>query len=98
VNPLKLDGRLYLVAPRGETQWVRNLRASGEGRLVKGRRTEPFTAVELPDDEKTAVLRAYLRKWAWETGVFFEGVGADSSDADIRAMAPRHPVFRIATR
>jgi deazaflavin-dependent oxidoreductase (nitroreductase family) len=98
VNPLSFEGELYLVAPRGETQWVRNLRASGEGRLVKGRRTQPFTAVELADDEKIAVMRAYLRKWAWEVGAFFEGVGADSSDAEIRAMAPRHPVFRIATR
>jgi len=96
VNPLKFEGALYLVAPRGETQWVRNLRASGEGRLVKGRRTQTFTAVELPDREKTPLLRAYLRKWAWETGVFFEGVGADAPDDAIRAIAPKHPVFRIA--
>ena len=95
VNPLTFDGQRYLVAPRGETQWVRNLRASGEGRLVRGRRAEPFTAVELPDQEKPALLRAYLRKWAWETGAFFHGVGADASEEDIRAEAPRHPMFRI---
>jgi len=97
VNPLKHDGGLYLVAPRGETQWVRNLRASGEGRLVKGRRTEPFTAVELPDEQKLPLLRAYLKKWAWEVGAFFNGVGADASDEDLRREAPQHPIFRITT-
>src|SRR5213075_2074043 len=91
VNLLTLDGQRYLVAPRGETQWVRNLRASGEGRLVRGRRAEQFTAVELPDEEKPALLRAYLRKWAWETGAFFHGVGADASEEDVRAEATQHP-------
>jgi deazaflavin-dependent oxidoreductase (nitroreductase family) len=98
VNLLTYEGERYLVAPRGETQWVRNLRASGEGRLVKGRRVETFTAVEVPDEEKPPLLRAYLRKWAWETGAFFDGVGARASDEEIRREAPRHPVFRIASR
>jgi deazaflavin-dependent oxidoreductase (nitroreductase family) len=80
VNPLEFEGERYLVAPRGETQWVRNLRASGEGRLRKGRRTERFTAKEVPDEEKLPVLRAYLKKWAWEVGTFFQGVGADTPD------------------
>ena len=97
MNPLKFEGALYLVAPRGETQWVRNLRVSGEGRLVRGRKAEPFSAVELPDEEKPALLRAYLRKWAWETGAFFHGVGADASEEDVRAEARRHPMFRITT-
>src|SRR5207247_9855451 len=72
VNLLTFEGDRYLVAPRGETQWVRNLRVSGEGRLVKGSRAEPFTAVELADEEKPQLLRAYLKRWAWEVGVFFE--------------------------
>jgi deazaflavin-dependent oxidoreductase (nitroreductase family) len=96
VNPLELEGERYIVAPRGETQWVRNLRASGEGRLRKGRRTEEFTATELADDEKLPLLRAYLRKWAWEVGAFFQGVGADAPDDDLRGIAPLHPVFRIS--
>jgi deazaflavin-dependent oxidoreductase (nitroreductase family) len=95
VNPLEQDGRRYLVAPRGDTQWVRNLRASGEGRLRKGSRTTPFTAAELSDEEKLPVLRAYLKRWAWEVGAFFDGVGADAPDEDLRRIAPRHPVFRI---
>src|SRR4051794_24699869 len=76
VNPLTIDGDRYLVAPRGNTQWVRNLRASGSGRLMVGRRGEAFTATEVPDAEKPPILRAYLKRWKWEVGVFFEGVGA----------------------
>jgi deazaflavin-dependent oxidoreductase (nitroreductase family) len=95
VNLLELDGERYLVAPRGETQWVRNLRASGEGRLLVGRRAESFTAVELADAEKVPILRAYLERWKAEVGVFFEGVGPDSSDEEMAGAAPRHPVFRL---
>jgi deazaflavin-dependent oxidoreductase (nitroreductase family) len=97
VNLLDLDGTRYLVAPRGETQWVRNLRAAGAGRLRLGRHVEDFRATELPDDAKLAVLRPYLRRWKWEVGQFFGGVGPDASDADLRAIAPRHPVFVIGT-
>ena len=96
VNLLTVDGDRYLVAPRGHTQWVRNLRAGGRGRLLLGRRSEPFTATELPDGEKTALLRAYLKRWKFEVGVFFDGVGPDSSDAEFQRIAPDHPVFRIA--
>jgi deazaflavin-dependent oxidoreductase (nitroreductase family) len=96
VNLLTLDGERYLVAPRGNTQWVRNLRASGEGRLRLGRGVEPFTAGELTDEaQKAAILRAYLKRWRAEVGVFFEGVGPDSSEEELRSIAPRHPVFRI---
>jgi hypothetical protein len=83
------------VAPRGETQWVRNLRASGGGELRVGRRTQGFTALEIDDDEKAAVLRAYLKRWRWELGVFFGGVGPTSSDSELRAEGEYHPVFRL---
>jgi deazaflavin-dependent oxidoreductase (nitroreductase family) len=96
VNLLTYEGRSYLVAPRGDTQWARNLRASGEGRLLVGRRGQTFTAVELGDEEKPPVLRAYLKRWKFEVGVFFEGVGPDSSEEQMRAAAPKHPVFRVA--
>ncbi len=95
VNLLTLDGRRYLVAPRGHTQWVRNLRVVGSGELALGRRREAFRAVEVADDEKLPVLRAYLRRWKAEVGVFFGGVGPDSPDDELRRIAPDHPVFRI---
>jgi deazaflavin-dependent oxidoreductase (nitroreductase family) len=95
VNLLRLEGVDYLVAPRGHTQWVKNLRATPEGRLRVGRRIQPFTAVELGDDEKPPLLRAYLKKWKFEVGAFFGGVGPDSSDEELRRIAPDHPVFRL---
>jgi deazaflavin-dependent oxidoreductase (nitroreductase family) len=98
VNLLTLDGVAYLVAPRGETQWVRNLRVAGRGALLVGRRRQEFTSVELADDEKPAVLRAYLKRWKAEVGVFFDGASATSSDAELDRIAPDHPAFRIATK
>ena len=95
VNPLTFDGEQFLVAARGETQWVRNMRAAGGGRIRRGRRTDDFTAVELDDIAKPGVLRAYLKQWAWEVGAFFVGVGADSTDDQLAAIAARHPIFRI---
>lgn len=95
VNLLKIDGQRYLVAPRGQTQWVRNLRAAGEGQLRVGRRVETFRADELADDEKPRILRTYLKQWAWEVGRFFEGVDHTSPDEVLRGVAPGFPVFRI---
>jgi deazaflavin-dependent oxidoreductase (nitroreductase family) len=96
VNLLTYDGTRYLVAPRGETQWVRNIRAAdGNGELALGRKVEPFHSTELTDDAKADVLRAYLKRWKAEVGVFFDGVSADSPDADVARIAPQHPVFRI---
>jgi deazaflavin-dependent oxidoreductase (nitroreductase family) len=95
VNVLELDGHRYLVSPRGETDWVRNLRAAGGGELRLGGKAEPFRADELADDAKLAVLRAYLRRWKLEVGVFFDGRSAESTDDELRAIAPRHPAFAV---
>jgi len=95
VNLLTYEGRQYLVAPRGLTQWVRNIRAAGGGELVLGRRVQPFKAVEIPDEEKIPILRAYLKRWKIEVGVFFQGVDAGSPEEELRRIAPDHPVLRI---
>jgi deazaflavin-dependent oxidoreductase (nitroreductase family) len=95
VNLLSYESRRYLVAPRGETQWVRNLRVAGTGELRLGRRAETFRGRELTDEEKVPVLRAYLRKWKAEVGIFFEGTGPDSTDDQLRAIAPKHPAFEV---
>jgi deazaflavin-dependent oxidoreductase (nitroreductase family) len=97
VNLLECEGARYLVAPRGETQWVRNLRAAGGGELRLGGRSEPFRAVEIDDAQKPPVLRAYLARWRFEVGRFFEGLGATPSDDELRAIAAGYPVFRIET-
>jgi deazaflavin-dependent oxidoreductase (nitroreductase family) len=98
VNLLTHEGNRYLVAPRGHTQWVKNLRVSGNGRLVLGRRSEEFSASEVGEEEKPVLLRAYLKKWKWEVGAFFDGVGADSSEDELRRIAPDHPAFRISAQ
>ena len=95
VNVLTLDDSRYLVAPRGHTQWVRNLRAAGGGELRVGRKVERFTATELADEQKPDVLRAYLKRWKLEVGVFFDGVDANAPDAKLLEIAPGYPVFLI---
>jgi deazaflavin-dependent oxidoreductase (nitroreductase family) len=98
VNLLTVDGVEHLVAPRGETQWVRNLRHAGEGRLRVGRRTTSFTAVEVADADKPVLLRRYLEQWAWEVGRFFDDIDKTSTDEQLLAAAPAFPVFVVTTR
>jgi deazaflavin-dependent oxidoreductase (nitroreductase family) len=95
VNPHSYDGAQYLLSARGHSQWVRNMRAAGGGELRVGRRVRVFSAVEVPDAEKLPVLRTYLEKWGWEVDQYFRGVTAKSSDEELLAAAPDHPVFRI---
>ena len=98
VNLLTLEGTDYLVAPRGETQWVRNLRAAGEGRLRLGKRTTVFQADELSNADKPRVLRPYLERWKWEVGQFFEGVGPDATEEELVAITSNHPLFEVKPR
>ena len=96
VNLLTLEEATYLVAARGETEWVRNVRdANGRLDLLLGRRRTHYVAIELADGEKVPVLRAYLERWKAEVGVFFDGVGPNSTDDEVTAIAPKHPVFAI---
>lgn len=97
VNVLEHDGERYLVAPRGVTSWVRNVRTAGSCRLRVGRRVETVEVAELDADAAVPILRAYLRRWKWEVGVFFDGLDADSSDEQLRAAAPNHPTFRLTS-
>ena len=97
VNLLVLDGERYLVAPRGNTQWVRNIRVAGEAELRVGRRVERVTAAELAVDARLPVLRVYLRRWGWEIGKFVEGLSGSSTDAELAHAAPGIPVFRVTS-
>src|SRR5919106_3627959 len=94
VNPFEIDGRTYLLAPRGTTQWVRNLRAAGEGELRRGRKARRFRAREVPDSEKLPLLRLYMEKWAWEVKSFME-IEADAPDEEVRRVAPPLPALEI---
>ena len=95
VNPLTVNGRKYLVSPRGDTQWARNVRAGSEANLRLGRKTTPFKATELADADKAPIIRAYLDKWAYATAGHFGVPRKGYTAADIERVAPRSPVFSI---
>jgi deazaflavin-dependent oxidoreductase (nitroreductase family) len=95
VNPFELGGRTYLLAPRGTTEWVRNLRAAGEGELRKGTRARHFRAEEVADSDKLPLLRLYVDRWAWEAKDFL-GVGKDATDEQLREIAAENPAFEIS--
>src|SRR5215510_8292569 len=82
VNPVEVEGVRYLVAPRGDTQWVRNLRAASEAELRVEQQREHIQAREIENVRKPHVLRAYLQRWKRETGKFF-GVDNQASDEDL---------------
>ena len=94
VNPFELDGRTYLLAPRGTTQWVRNMRVAKEGELRRGRNVRRFTAEEVPDSEKLPLMRLYMDKWSWEVKGFL-GIDANASDEEIERILPDHPAFAL---
>lgn len=95
VNVLCVGDERYLVAPRGTTDWVRNVRVARSATLRVGRRSEVVRTHELDDEAKAPVLRAYLQRWGWEVGQFFEGVDRRADDRTLEAIAPGFPVFRL---
>jgi deazaflavin-dependent oxidoreductase (nitroreductase family) len=96
VNLLMIDGQEYLVSPRGNGQWVRNVRANdGHLDLLLGKKRSHWIAREIADADKVPILRAYLERWKAEVGVFFDGTGPDSSDEELLTIAPKHPVFSL---
>lgn len=97
VNPLEFEGATYLVAPRGDTHWARNLRASGGGELRMGRKTLRFSSEEIGGEQRPPVLRAYLDRWGGITKSQFEVRGDETVD-ELAEIAPRHPVFRITAQ
>ena len=95
VNPLELNGKTYLMSPRGETQWVKNLRADNNLTLHRGASRSGHRATEVTDaDEKFAVLRTYLDRWSMQVKGLM-GVSKESSDDELRAIIDAHPVFEL---
>lgn len=94
VDVLVVQGRLYLVAPRGRTQWVRNAEASGEVTLRRGGRADRFQLRALPDAEKPEILKSYLDRFCREVQRFFP-VPAGSPTAAFAAIAGRYPAFEL---
>ncbi len=95
VNVLVVDDRRFLFSPRGNTQWVRNVRAGGAVALRRGRRTDVVALAELDASAKPAIIRGYLDRWSWQVSDFVGGLTATSSDEEILAVASGFPVFEV---
>lgn len=94
VNVLDVEGKRYLVAPRGRTQWVRNAEATGEITLKKGRSRQSFRPRPIPDGEKPKLLKLYLERFATAVQRYFS-VKAGSTPEAFREVAPNYPVFEL---
>ncbi|MGV0748993.1 nitroreductase/quinone reductase family protein [Mycolicibacter minnesotensis] len=95
INLLTVDGVDYLVSPRGNTEWVRNVRAAGEIEVGPRWRPRPAQVIEVPDDDKPEVLRRYLQRWYWQVKGYVAGLTPDSSDDELRVAASSFPVFSL---
>lgn len=84
---LEYEGERYLLTPFGDTDWSRNLRAAGGGRLRRGRRVEHFTAVEVSPQQRGPLIKAYVRRYGKMPGV--------KTSFDQLADPADHPAFRI---
>jgi deazaflavin-dependent oxidoreductase (nitroreductase family) len=94
VDLLELQGKRWLVAPRGRTQWVRNAEASGEVTLKKGNKILHFRLRPLPDAEKPEILKAYLDNFHREVQRYFP-VPAGSPVNDFAGVASSYPAFEL---
>jgi deazaflavin-dependent oxidoreductase (nitroreductase family) len=95
VRMLEMDGQRYLVAMYGESNWVKNLRAQGGGRLRMGSHVTDFLAVELIGKDKLPVLRAYFKRWWSLVAKLTTVTSPDAPDEEILKAASLHPVFRL---
>jgi deazaflavin-dependent oxidoreductase (nitroreductase family) len=96
INLLTVDGVDYLVSPRGNTQWARNVRAAGMVELGPRWRRECARVSEVDDAAKPELLRRYLARWYWQVKGYVAGLTPDSNDEQLRAAAPTIPVFALA--
>lgn len=95
INPLSVDGRDYVVSPRGNTQWARNARAAGSVETGPRWRSREVRIAEVADDAKPQLLRRYLGRWYWEVKGHVDGLTPESTDDEMRAAASSIPVFEL---
>jgi deazaflavin-dependent oxidoreductase (nitroreductase family) len=98
INLLTVDGVDYLVSPRGNTQWARNIRAAGTVEVGSRWRRHSAAITEVADAAKPELLRRYLKRWYWQVKDYVVGLTPDSTDEQMLAAAPSIPVFALATQ
>ncbi len=90
------EGERYLVSPRGESEWVRNVRAAGGEAELRHRGRQRVRLEEVPAEVRAPIIKAYLGKTATATRQHF-GVDPKADLSEFEAIAARHPVFRVMT-
>ena len=93
INLLTVDGVDYLVSPRGNTQWARNVRAAGVVEVGPRWRSELARVSEVEDAANPEVLRRYRARWYWQVKGYVGGLTPNSTDEQMLAAAPTIPVF-----
>jgi len=96
INMMSVDGRNYVVSPRGNTQWVRNARVAGTVEMGPRWRSREVRLSEVADEAKPTLLKLYLDRWYWEVKGHIGGLTPQSTDDEIRAVAPSIPVFEVS--
>jgi len=96
INLLTVDGVDYLVSPRGDTQWARNVRAAGVVEMGPRWRNKRTRVSEVDDAAKPELLQRYLARWYWQVKGYVAGLTPESSAEQLRAAAPLIPVFVLA--
>jgi len=94
VDLLELDGKRFLVAPRGRTQWVRNAEVAGEISLKRGTVRRTFRLRAISDVEKPAILKAYLDSFRREVQRYFP-ISAGSPPEAFAEVASSYPAFEL---
>ena len=96
INLLTVDGVDYLVSPRGDTQWARNVRAAGVVEMGPRWRSERTRVSEVDDSSKPELLRRYLARWYWQVKGYVAPLTPESGDDELRGAASSIPVFALA--
>lgn len=96
INLMTVEGVDYLVSPRGNTQWARNVRAAGEVTLGPRWRPRTVSLTEVGDEDKPPLLKLYLDRWFWEVKTHIGGLTPESGEAKLHEVAPTIPVFAVA--
>jgi deazaflavin-dependent oxidoreductase (nitroreductase family) len=93
VTIVELDGARWLVAPYGNTAWVRNARACGEVTLSRRGYRGTFAIREVKPEVAAPVLKAYVAIEPITRSAF--KLDPNAPLEDWAAIAPKHPIFRL---
>lgn len=97
VNIVEFEGNRYLVAPRGETEWVRNVRAAGGLASLRRKAVEEVRLTEIPEAERAPIIQKYLGENAMATKASF-GIEPKAPIEEFQRIAGRHPTFLVEPR